>query len=105
MGEIDAVSEGFGTGDAPTSALGGDPTATLTGGNLGPLTFTRTGTTWGAIPRQARKDVLEVTATNLTSAAVDPRRAHLDCRATVALRSDGPFSLTLVGCRRTVRIG
>lgn len=103
-GQIDAVSGGFGAGDPPASATQ-TGTGTLTDGYLGPLLFTSRAKTWGATPSTARRDEIDITATNVAGASIDVRRAHVDCRAAVKIHSDGPLTVSLPGCRRTVRGG
>jgi hypothetical protein len=105
LGEIDAVSHGFGVGDPPSSALSAGPIGTLTGGNLGPLTFLRSGTTWGAAPKAPVANRIDITATNVASVTIDPKRAHVTCFATIGMRSDGPLSITVRGCHRVVHVG
>jgi hypothetical protein len=103
-GQIDAVSRGFGVGDPSVSGkqLGA---GSLTGGYLGPLTFTRMFKTWGAAPHAASSNRIDVKATNVASASIDVRRAHVNCQATVTISSDGPLAVTLPGCGRTVHGG
>jgi pimeloyl-ACP methyl ester carboxylesterase len=102
IGTIDARSSGFGRGDpapAATTATAG----MLPPGNLGVLAYAGRAKSWGPPPRTRVADRLDVTATNLAAATVDPRRARIDCAATVHVKSDGPFTLTLAGCGRRVR--
>jgi hypothetical protein len=101
-GQIDAVSAGFGRAD-PAAAASVPAPGTLTGGHLGPLTYLRTATTWGAAGRTAATDTITVTATNIAKAAIDVRRAHVDCHVTVNITSDGPITVSLPGCRRMVQ--
>jgi hypothetical protein len=103
-GQIDAVSRAFGVGDPPVSGkqLGA---GSLTGGYLGPLAFTRQFKTWGAAPHTAKSNRIDVTATNVASAFLDVRRAHVNCQATVSITSNGPLAVTLPGCGRTVHGG
>src|SRR5439155_20167762 len=67
-GQIDAASRGFGVGDPPASGtqLGA---GTLPDGNLGTLAFTRQSRGWGAAPSRARADAIDLTATNIATAA------------------------------------
>jgi hypothetical protein len=101
-GKIDAVSHGFGTGDPVPSApqLG---TGTLEAGHLGNLQFTRQARTWGPTPETGKQDRIDVTAGGIESATIDPARARVDCQADVRITSDGPLTVTLAGCNRTVR--
>jgi predicted esterase len=101
VGQIDAISHGFGAADPPASAtqLG---TGTLSGGNLGPLEFTSRAKTWGAPPPAPRANALDIDAKNIARATIDVQRAALGCDATVNVTSDGPIDVTLAGCNRTV---
>jgi predicted esterase len=103
-GEIDAVSHGFGVGD-PTPSSDQIGLGQLTGGNLGTLQFAKTVKTWGATPAAAKANDIDVTATNIATAAIDVKRAHTDCSVTVHVTSDGPISVTLPGCNRTITAG
>lgn len=103
-GKIDAFSHGFGAGDAVASPA--QPgTGTLTGGNLGPLLFAQSGISWGAFPQKPSRDEIDVTATNVGTASIDVRRAHVDCDVTLHIATDGPLTVTLPGCQRVVRAG
>jgi hypothetical protein len=102
-GQIDVFSHGFGTGDP---AAGSQPgTGTLSGGNMGPLSFASLTQTWGPVPPAPAADTLDVNATNIATATIDVTRAHVDCNATVNVTTDGPITLTLAGCNRTVGAG
>ncbi len=103
-GQIDAVSGGFGVGEPPVSATQ-TGTGTLQDGYLGPLSFTSRAKTWGNAPKAVRKDEIVVSATNIATAVIDVRRARVDCRVNVKINSDGPLTVTLPGCGRTVRGG
>ena len=101
-GKIDVFSHGFGVGDpAPSAVQSG--LGTLTGGNLGPLQYLGSTKTWGAAPSKASADTLEVTATNIASATINVARARVDCAAKVNVTTDGPISLVLLGCGRTIQ--
>jgi hypothetical protein len=47
-------------------------------------------------------DVLDIKATNLSTATIDLARAGLDCRAQVNVTTDGPIKVTLAGCNRVI---
>jgi hypothetical protein len=102
-GKIDVVSHGFGGGVTPSPTTPG--AGTLTGGNLGTIAFDSQKKTWnpavGVLPRNR----LVVTATNVASATIDVKRAHVTCKAGVAITSDGPIKIALRGCHRTVSGG
>jgi hypothetical protein len=101
MGSIDATSHGFGAGD-PTPSGTQAGAGVLTGGMLPAIAYARQYQTWGPTPSAQRADVLDLKATNLATATIDPARAGLDCRARVNVTSDGPLKLTLAGCGRTI---
>ncbi len=101
QGEIDAVSHGFGVGD-PEPGATERGTGTLEGGNLGSLIFTRQRKAWGEPPPQPALNRVEITATGIGSAVLHVERARVDCDADVVIESDGPLTVTLAGCDRTV---
>ncbi|MCW2967072.1 MAG: putative penicillin acylase [Solirubrobacteraceae bacterium] len=103
-GSIDVVSHASGAGE-PVSTSMPPGSGTLAGGNLGPLVFTRTGKTWAMPPAGAAADTLTVSATNIATATIDPKRAGVTCAAKVDITSDGPLAVTLAGCNRTVTGG
>jgi dienelactone hydrolase len=105
QGQVDAVSHGFGVGDpAATDTERG--TGSLEGGNLGSLTYTFQKRTWGAPPKAAKANRIDVTATGVESATVNVKRARVGCDAEVKIASsDGPLAVTLAGCNRTVTGG
>jgi pimeloyl-ACP methyl ester carboxylesterase len=101
-GQVDALSEGFGRTD-PTATAAAPAPGTLTGGNLGPLRYLRTATTWGARGSVPATDILRLAAKNIARAAIDVKRAHVDCHVILQITSDGPITVALPGCNRTVR--
>jgi hypothetical protein len=102
QGEIDVLSHGFGAGD-PEPGETERGTGTLEGGNLGSLVYTSQKKSWGEPPKQAKANKLEITATGISSAAIGVRRARVDCDVDVEIESDGPISVKLRGCNRTVK--
>lgn len=100
-GEIDAVSQGFGVSDPLVSATQRS-TGTLEGGTLGNLLFTRQGRTWGEAPESAKANRIDIDATGISAARINVKRARVDCQAEVKITSDGPLTVTLAGCQRTV---
>jgi hypothetical protein len=104
IASVDAVSHGFGTGGAvPSGTQRG--AGTVTGGMLPALAYVSQAQTWGSVPAAPRSDAIDVTASNLAAVTVDPARAHVDCRASLEVKTDGPVQITLAGCRRTVTAG
>jgi hypothetical protein len=77
----------------------------LTGGEHVAIGYARLSQTWGAAPRTARRDALDVVAHNIARVVVDVHRARVDCNARVQVSSDGPLRVVLAGCDRTVRAG
>jgi hypothetical protein len=103
-GQIDVFSHGSGTADPVAS--GSQPgTGTLTGGNMGPLAYASLRQTWGPTLPAPTSDTLDITATNIATASIDVSRARVDCDAKLNITSDGPISVTLTGCGRTVQAG
>jgi hypothetical protein len=80
-------------------------TGTLTGGNMGPLAHASLRQTWGPTLPAPPSDTLDVTATNIATASIDVSRARVDCNAKLNITSDGPISVTLTDCNRTVQAG
>jgi pimeloyl-ACP methyl ester carboxylesterase len=100
--KIDAFSHAAGVGDPPALpvVLGA---GTLNGGSHGPLPYTRRTLAWGPAPVEPKADRIDVAATNLATATIDPRRAGVNCRAQIEVTSDGPFEIALAGCNRVIR--
>ena len=78
---------------------------TLTGGNMGPLTFASPTQTWSRTLPAPPGDALDVTATNVPTASIDLSRGHADCNAMLNITTDGPITISLTGCNRTVQAG
>ena len=103
-GQFDALSHGFGIADPTASGL--TPGAgMLTGGNLGTLTFASTKQTWGPAPPVPSSDSITINAVNIATASIDVTRAHVDCNVRLDITTDGPLTVTLPGCNRTVTAG
>jgi hypothetical protein len=97
LGTIDVRSEGFGYGDpAPSDTQRGG--GALTGGNLPALAYTSQSRTWSPAPAQRISDTLVIDAQNIGTVTIDPRRAHVDCAATLVVTSDGPLAIHMRGC-------
>jgi pimeloyl-ACP methyl ester carboxylesterase len=101
-GKIDAFSHAAGVGDPPALPVAASA-GTLNGGSHGPLPYSRRTLAWGPAPVQPKADRIDVTATNLATATIEPRRAGIDCKAQIEVVSDGAFELTLAGCNRVIR--
>jgi hypothetical protein len=93
------AANGFGVGDAAVNPLeheeGTGPRDT-TGA------WSRIAQAWGAVPKAPKANELDITAKNIASFTIDPRRARVGCDAKVNLESDGPIKVTLSGCSRTI---
>ncbi|HVS68745.1 MAG TPA: hypothetical protein VHE56_09350 [Mycobacteriales bacterium] len=104
IGTIDVRSRGFGVGDPKPSGMT-EGAGALTGGTKAAIPYAEFSQTWGAVPKTAKRDVIDVVATNIARVAVDVTRAHIDCHVRVNVKSDGPVRVVLTGCHRTVRRG
>jgi hypothetical protein len=98
LGTVDAFSHGFGLADPVL-----DPEQ-ATSGTSGPFVYTGQVRTWQQPRRVAASRELDVNLTNIGSVTIDPRRAHLGCDAEVHVTSDGPATVTLAACHRTVTV-
>jgi predicted esterase len=101
LGRVDARSEGFGEGDPAANPTQTQP-GTLQGGHFGPLAYVETSKSWGATPQANADDVLHLDAENLAQVVVHTGRARLSCDPQLDVTTDGPLSLTLAGCGRTI---
>jgi pimeloyl-ACP methyl ester carboxylesterase len=99
-GSIDAISHGFGRGDAPASET--QTGAGAIEGNLGLQSYTSEYKTWGLTTVQAEANRLDLTVRNIAAITVHPTRAKLGCDAALHVDTDGPLTVTLAGCNRTV---
>ena len=103
LGEVDAVSHGFGVTDPePTATRNGG--GSLNGGAVGAIPYTEQAKDWGEPGTAEPRDVLELDATNLSKLVVNPKRARLSCDAEIEATTDGPLTLKLAGCGRTEKI-
>jgi hypothetical protein len=97
LGTIDVRSEGFGVGDPPVSATQ-HGVGVLTGGQIPAIPYTSQSKTWGAAPREPVRDVLDITATNVSAVTIDAARAKVNCAAQLNVTTDGPLSVKLADC-------
>jgi hypothetical protein len=105
QGSIDALSDGFGVGD-PTPSGTQFGTGTLTGGNLPtPLAYTRQYQTWGPVPSIPRMRRIDLTARNIAAVTINVRRANVGCGVDLHVDTDGPITIELAGCGRTIAAG
>lgn len=101
LGTFDARSEGFGLADPKPSGVT-DGTGTLRGGHLGPIHYTSQTQTWGPSKRVARHNQLVITATNIAQAVINVSRARVNCHVKLVIHTDGPITIKLPGCKRTI---
>ncbi|TMB15849.1 MAG: hypothetical protein E6J71_17955 [Deltaproteobacteria bacterium] len=104
-GTIDAFSHGFRVGD-PTPSDTQLGSGMLTGGNLPtPLLFTSQSKSWGPVPSIPQARRIDLTARNIAAVTIDVRRARVDCSVDLHVETDGPITIRLDRCRRTVHAG
>ena len=103
QGTVDAFSHAFGKGD-PAATATQSGAGTLTGGNLGTLTFTSRRKRWGPAPQIPSANRIDLTARNVSSLTIHPTRARVGCNVDLRVTSDGPLTVTIAGCARTVQV-
>lgn len=112
LGTIDVISDGFETGPAeaghnetenlsvPSDGVylssGFDQPDRRAAFALNP--FTREYRHLGSGPAHTPTDALTITAKNISSLTIDPQRAKVTCNAKLDVKTDGPLSITLLGC-------
>ncbi len=105
-GFVDVVSEGFGVTD-PEPGATAPGAGTLTGGGPFPpaLTYVERRKGWGAAGSAPVANRLRIQATNVSALTVNVERARVSCDVDVEVDSDGPLSVRLDGCSRTLEFG
>ncbi|HEX5113831.1 MAG TPA: hypothetical protein VFW65_01405 [Pseudonocardiaceae bacterium] len=98
LGTVDTFSHGFGLTDPKP-----DPVV-ATSGTSGPFVYTGQTQTWQDPLRVKATDELDVTLTNISAVTIDPHGARVGCAAHLKVTSDGPATVTLAGCHRTVSV-
>jgi hypothetical protein len=102
-GTIDALSHGFGVGDPKASGLR-TGTRTLTNTNVLPfVAYTRSYQTWGATPKAARADRIDISSTDVSSATITVARARVNCSVKLSVTSNVPLKIRLAGCQGKAR--
>jgi dienelactone hydrolase len=104
LGTVDAVSHAFGVTDpepGPTQTSSGS----LPPGNLGTFAYTERSRDWGEPGTEPKRDELTLDVQNLRSMTVVAARARLSCDAKVDATTDGPLTVKLAGCHRTLHFG
>jgi hypothetical protein len=111
-GTIDVTSGGFGVGTAAVPArtlensaipsdgitLGSSVDQPYKRSALPANPYTREYRHLGSGPAHTPTDTLTITAKNIGSLVIDPQRAKVSCNARLDVTSDGPLSITLLGC-------
>ena len=98
---VDVLSGGFGQTEPavqPVQEGGG----VLTGGEIPALAYVSRSQQWAAPQSAPVSDVLHITAQNLATMTIDVARAKVDCAVQLDVTTDGPLTITLAGCGRTV---
>jgi hypothetical protein len=112
LGTIDVVSAGFGSGPAQRTeketenlSIGSDGIYLSTGfdqpdrrPSLPENLYTREHRHVGSGPAQTPTDALTITAKNIGSLVIDAQRAKVSCNAKLDVTTDGPLTITLLGC-------
>lgn len=95
-GVVDAVSLGFGVGEASTAA---EPSTTygLDAGNRAYVQLERDWTAPGPVTRDNR---IIINARNIRELTIDPAAARVTCGVKLEIRSATPVRVLLRGCRR-----
>jgi hypothetical protein len=75
----------------------------LSDGYLGTVRYLRSSRGWAQAPSIPRSDTIDLSATNLASASIDVKRAHVSCHVTLHVKTDGPITISLPGCNRAQR--
>ena len=104
LGTVDARSHGFGVGDP--KPLGTEHGGGALPGTLGALSFVEQSKAWEAkAPSEPTADRLDLDLKNVRSLTIEPARARIDCDAQLAVKTDGPVTITLAGCGRRAGFG
>ncbi len=99
LGTVDAFSHGFGLADPQVNP------EQETSGTSGSFVYTGSVRTWQQPQPVAATDELDLTLTNIATVTIDTHRARVGCDAAVHVTSDGPATITLAGCHRTITVG
>jgi hypothetical protein len=98
---VDVLSKAFGQGVPavqPVQQSGG----ALTGGEIPAMVYVERSQSWGPTPKAARRNQLVITAKNLRSLTIDIARARVTCGVKLIVHTDGPLTIRLPACGRTV---
>ncbi|MCU1623915.1 MAG: putative penicillin acylase [Frankiales bacterium] len=101
-GTVDAVSTGFGHGDAVLNPVA-DGAGVLTGGEIPALAYAAELRTWGPLRSLPKSNSLLLKANGITAVTIDAARARLTCDAVFWVRTNVPMKVTFCGKTRTYR--
>lgn len=102
---IEAFSHAFGAEREPIPSGIQRGVGLLTDGFLPVIAYTRQLQTWARGAATPIENRLSLTVRNLAAITVTPSRARLGCDAVLDVDTDGPVTVTLDGCQRSVRYG
>jgi hypothetical protein len=100
-GTVDVQSLAAGRGTPEVLPVQTSAGAT-TDGQFPVLPYVERSQDWGPAPQTAAQDSLVVTATNIASVVIDVARAGVTCDADLKVQTDGPLTVVLAGCGRTL---
>jgi pimeloyl-ACP methyl ester carboxylesterase len=100
-GTVDAISRAFGEGDPVASST--QTGAGVVPGALGLQAYVSQYKTWGLPTVATAADRLDIVARNVSSVNVNVQRAKLTCNAQLVVDTDGPLTVNLEGCNRSVK--
>ena len=98
---IDVLSKAFGQGVPkvlPVQQGGG----ALTGGEIPAMAYVERSQQWGPTPKAPRRNELVITAKNLRFLTIDVARAGVTCGVKLTVHTDGPLTVRLPSCGRTL---
>lgn len=104
LGRIDVKSRGFGVGDAPVRATQANAGVIPGGVSIPVMPYVSLEKEWGAAPSEPIENKLEITASNIETMTVHIERARVGCDASLAVQTDGPLTVNLIGkdCNRSL---
>jgi pimeloyl-ACP methyl ester carboxylesterase len=100
-GSVEARSHAFGEGDPLASAP--QAGAGIIFGQLALQAYVSRFMTWGLPPVTPVADRLDLVARNVSTISVNMQRARLSCNAALVVDTDGPVTVSLDGCNRSVQ--
>jgi hypothetical protein len=99
---VAVFSKGFGEGIPPVDPMASGGGA-LTGGEIPALAYFSRTQSWGKSQEAPSKDALVIDAKNLETITIDVARARVSCDAALDVDTDGPLTVTLAGCGKTLQ--